>query len=133
MRDTKMNDGFKDTEIGRIPKEWEIVTANSVADYYNGYPFKPSQWKKHGIPIIRIQNLTNSSDIINYFDGLLDTRYQINDGDLLLSWSATLNVYIWQGHNAYLNQHIFKVIPRKNIDKFYLYFSLLNVIYDILK
>jgi len=119
---------FKDTEIGRIPKEWEIIPASKIATYYNGYPFKPSQWEKHGLPIIRIQNLTNSSDIIHYFEGTLDKRYQIDKGDLLLSWSATLNTYIWKGPIAYLNQHIFKVVPNKIVDKYYLYFSLLMVI-----
>jgi len=119
---------FKDTEIGRIPKDWEIISASKIATYYNGYPFKPSQWKNHGLPIIRIQNLTNSSDIIHYFEGTLNKRYQIDKGDLLLSWSATLNVYIWKGPTAYLNQHIFKVVPNKIVDKYYLYFSLLMVI-----
>jgi len=121
-------DEFKDTEIGRIPKDWEIISASKIATYYNGYPFKPSQWKNHGLPIIRIQNLTNSSDIIHYFEGTLNKRYQIDKGDLLLSWSATLNVYIWKGPTAYLNQHIFKVVPNKIVDKYYLYFSLLMVI-----
>ncbi len=119
-----MNDDFKDTEIGKIPKEWEIVNLNNIADYYNGYPFKPTQWKTLGTPIIRIQNLTGSSNVINYFDGLLDSRYKISNGDLLLSWSATLNVYIWHGSDAYLNQHIFKVLPKKLIDKLYLYYVL---------
>ena len=36
---------FKDTEIGEIPKEWEVMVAADVADYINGYPFSPTDWK----------------------------------------------------------------------------------------
>ena len=124
--------GYKETELGEIPEEWEIVDLNNVADYYNGYPFEPTQWETYGTPIIRIQNLTGSSNVINYFNGLLESRYRISNGDLLLSWSATLNVYIWHGGDAYLNQHIFKVLPKKNIDKMYLY-NVLGIVIRKLK
>ena len=33
-------------------------------------------------------------------------------GDFLLSWSATLDTFIWNGPNAILNQHIFNVKPK---------------------
>ncbi len=124
--------GYKETELGEIPEEWEIVELNNVADYYNGYPFEPTQWETYGTPIIRIQNLTGSSNVINYFNGLLESRYHISNGDLLLSWSATLNVFIWRGGDAYLNQHIFKVLPKKNIDKMYLY-NVLGIVISKLK
>ena len=48
---------YKETEIGLIPEDWEVVKLGDVADYINGYAFKPSHWKTEGLPIIRIQNL----------------------------------------------------------------------------
>lgn len=38
-----------------------------VATYLNGYAFKPEQWEKSGLPIIRIQNLNDSTAIYNYY------------------------------------------------------------------
>ena len=43
-----------------LPRGWEFVTVGDVAEYINGMAFKPTDWEKEGLPIIRIQNLTNS-------------------------------------------------------------------------
>jgi len=119
---------FKDTEIGKIPKEWEVMVAADVADYINGYPFSPTDWKMHGIPIIRIQNLNDPNAEFNYFDGKIDDIYKIKNGDLLFSWSASIGIHIWKGGDAVLNQHIFKVVPKANINKLFLYYDLLLAI-----
>ena len=102
--------------------EW--VRLGDLATYINGYAFKPTQWKKKGIPIIRIQNLTNSNSSYNYTDIDLDDRYKVSRGDILISWSATLDVYEWDEDLAYLNQHIFKVdFDKTEINKvFFKYF-----------
>ena len=42
-----------------LPQGWCILTVGEVADYINGRAFKPSEWEKHGLPIIRIQNLND--------------------------------------------------------------------------
>lgn len=47
-----------------------------VATYLNGYAFKPEQWEKSGLPIIRIQNLNDSTAIYNYYTGTLpETKF----------------------------------------------------------
>jgi len=115
---------FKETPIGKIPREWEIVRASEVAEYINGYPFGPEDWKTKGIPIIRIQNLNDPDAEFNYFDGEIDEIYKVRNGDLLFSWSGSIGVYLWNRGDAVLNQHIFKVIPKPNVDKFFLYYAL---------
>lgn len=62
-----------------------------------------------GRPIIRIQNLTGTSEVHNYFQGDVDEHHVVRPGDLLVSWAATLGSYFWHGPEAVLNQHIFKV------------------------
>lgn len=88
--------------------EW--VKLGDVASYINGYSFKPSDWHGTGLPIIRIQNLTNPSAEYNYTNLEVDDKYHVNRGDILISWSATLDVFEWEDEPAYLNQHIFKVV-----------------------
>jgi len=103
--------------------KWEMVRLGDAASYINGYPFKPSDWTTKGLPIIRIQNLTESSNVTNYYDKPYDTRYEVNSGDILISWSASLGVYEWRKEKALLNQHIFKVVFEKlDYDKkFFMY------------
>lgn len=99
-----------------------------VADYINGRAFKPDEWEDVGLPIIRIQNLTGSTDICNRTTKTYEEKYLVVDGDLLFAWSASLGAHIWHGENGWLNQHIFKVIPHKGTDKQYLYYYLLHVV-----
>lgn len=95
-----------------------------VASYVNGYAFKPETWTDHGLPIVRIQNLNKPDAEYNYFAGELPDKFIINDGDLLISWSASLGAYFWNGGKAYLNQHIFKVVfDKSDIDKSYLKYA----------
>lgn len=109
---------MKDSEvewIGEIPEGWDISKVKYIGRYINGYAFKPDQWGQDGLPIIRIQNLSGSSESINYFDGKISDDYLIDDGDILISWSATLDAFIWNYGKGWLNQHIFKAIP--NVQK----------------
>ena len=105
-----------------------ILTLGDVATYINGRAFKPDEWEEEGLPIIRIQNLTNSSAVCNRTTKQFEDKYLVKDGDLLFAWSASLGAHIWHGEDGWLNQHIFKVVPNDNVDKMYLYYYLLQVV-----
>lgn len=87
-----------------------MAKLGDIATYINGYAFKPQDWSDEGIPIIRIQDLTGNSYQANRYNGEYASKYEVNDGDVLISWSASLGVYVWHGEKAVLNQHIFKVV-----------------------
>lgn len=109
----------------------KISTLGNVATYINGRAFKPSEWEDTGIPIIRIQNLTNSAAPYHYSSQGLEEKYKVKKGDLLFAWSASLGAHIWKGDDAWLNQHIFRVIPSEQIEKKYLYYFLLQVVAEL--
>lgn len=89
-----------------------------VATYVNGYAFKPSDYSDSGLPIVRIQNLTGNAYRTNRYEGTLPEKFAIQDGDILISWSASLGVFEWNQGPAWLNQHIFRVVFNKAmIDK----------------
>lgn len=97
------------------------VPLGEVADFINGYAFKPADWSSEGLPIVRIQNLTGSGSELNRTQLAVPEKYLVNRGDLLVSWSASLGVFEWPGPLAIVNQHIFKVVPNlKKIDLNYL-------------
>ena len=109
----------------------DIMTLGQVATYINGRAFKPSEWEGSGLPIIRIQNLTESNKKYNYSTRTFEEKFRIQNDDLLFAWSASLGAFIWKGGEAWLNQHIFKVEPKPFIQKRYLYYFLLYVIADL--
>jgi len=100
------------------------ATLGELAQYVNGRAFKPHEWGERGLPIVRIANLTNPRAPCDYFDGLLDEGHRIATGDIVVSWSATLDAFLWKRGEAALNQHIFKVLPNKSIDRDYLFLVL---------
>ena len=92
------------------------IPLKELATFLNGYAFKPSDWSKEGLPIIRIQNLTGTNKEFNYYNGKYNEKYIIENGDILISWSASLGIFLWENMRGILNQHIFKVIFDKNIE-----------------
>ena len=104
---------------------WKTFALGDLADFINGRAFKPSEWGSTGLPIIRIQNLTSPAAEANFFDGALDQKHRIDTGDLLVSWSASLDAFLWDRGPAALNQHIFKVSENSRVvDRSFLYFAL---------
>lgn len=81
-----------------------------LATFVNGSAFKPEEWSQEGLPIVRIQNLTQGDAPYNYYSGDTSKKVSLNTGDILVSWSATLGVFTWSKGPALLNQHIFKVV-----------------------
>jgi type I restriction enzyme S subunit len=107
-----------------LPDGWRWVRLGEIADFINGRAFKPDEWSNTGLPIIRIQNLTSIGAPFNYFAGVVDQCHLVQDGDLLISWSATLDVFLWLRGPAVLNQHIFKVAEQAQlVRRDYLYFA----------
>lgn len=104
---------------------WISVRIGELATYINGRGFKPTEWSTKGLPIVRIANLNDPKAPYDYFNGDLDDGHRIDDSDILVSWSATLDAFIWERGPAALNQHIFKVVPNEQlVDQDFLFFVL---------
>ena len=102
----------------------EYKKLGDIATYVNGYAFKPEDRGSEGLPIIRIQDLTGNSYDLGFYNGDYPEKIEINDGDVLISWSASLGIYVWNRGKALLNQHIFKVAFDKiDIDKSYFVYA----------
>lgn len=117
-----------------FPATWKTHKLGELAQYINGKAFKPEDWKTSGLPIIRIQNLTDPRKPFNYCDRQVESRYLVNDGDLLISWSATLGSFIWDRGPALLNQHIFKAVPNLDlVDRDFLHYLMLETLDEMAK
>lgn len=113
------------------PQDWREASFASLADYANGRAFKPEDWGESGLPIIRIAQITNPGSETDFYDGVVEPRHLLEDGDLIFSWSATLAVMRWARGPAVLNQHLFKVTPVSGIDRDWLQYRLEASIPDL--
>mgnify|MGYP000388566070 CR=1 FL=1 len=121
----RINPDFTPCDIGhyeQLPQGWTTIKVGDVANYINGRAFKPEEWEQEGLPIIRIQNLNDKNASYNRTTETFESKFLIHSGDLLFAWAASLGTYIWNGNDAWLNQHIFKVEPYLFIEKQYLYY-----------
>ncbi|MHA6509506.1 restriction endonuclease subunit S [Tessaracoccus sp. Y1736] len=109
------------------------VPLGEVAEFVNGVAFKPGDWGETGAPIIRIQNLTSPEKPFNRTSRSVGEKLHVQPGDLLVSWSATLGVFVWPGPEVgLLNQHIFRVLPKDGlVEKDYLGYMLAGALNDM--
>jgi len=106
---------FEDSPLGKIPKGWEIQPLDKIANFLNGLALqKYPPEDENFIPVIKIAEMRkgiteNSGKASPNIDG----QYIIADGEILFSWSGSLEVVIWCDGIGALNQHLFKVTSNK--------------------
>lgn len=115
---------FKDTELGSIPEEWEIVKQGDIASFFNGRAYKLSEWEKTGTPVIRLQNLTGTGSEYYYSNLKLPSSQYVNKGDLLYMWSGSFGPYIWNEPKAIYHYHIWKIECKYKLNKLFMYYVL---------
>lgn len=116
-----------DSELGDIPKGWNVKNLDDIANYVNGLAmqkFKPTD-NQNSLPVVKIKELRNGStdENSNRCTSEIPEKALIVDGDIIFSWSATLLVKMWCGGKAGLNQHLFKVSSDKYPKWFYYYWT----------
>ncbi|MEN8502098.1 restriction endonuclease subunit S [Paraburkholderia sp. SIMBA_050] len=117
---------FGNPKLGPIPEGWQIRSLDEVAHYLNGLALqKYPPGDGPTLPVIKIAQLrkgtTDGSDRCNTE---LPAPYIVQDGDVLFSWSGTLEVELWCGGVGALNQHLFKVTSSEFPKWFYYLWTL---------
>lgn len=102
---------FEESELGEIPAGWQVQSLDDIADFTNGLALQrfPPDGSDH-LPVIKIAEMRRGySDRTTRASASIDPRYIVADGDMLFSWSGTLEVVLWSHGPGALNQHLFKV------------------------
>ena len=113
-----------------IPQGWSHGSLLDIANYTNGLAcqkFRPTDERK--LPVIKIKEMHDGfSSETEYVTADISESVKVYDGDVLFSWSASLEVMLWACGNGGLNQHIFKVTSKNGYPKSFYYYQLLNYI-----
>ena len=114
-------DAFEETELGMVPKGWKVEALDNVAEFLNGLAlqkFPPTG--VDDLPIIKIAQLRKGDTVgADMAASSIKPEYVIQDGDVLFSWSGSLEVEVWCGGIGALNQHLFKVTSTRFNKWFY--------------
>ncbi len=96
---------------------------SEVAEFLNGLAMQKHRPKEgeEFLPVLKIKELkqgkTDSSS--EQCSMNIKKKYIIENGDVIFSWSGSLDVKIWCGGLAGLNQHLFKVTSEEYPKWFY--------------
>lgn len=119
---------FTDSPLGPIPEGWNTLPVIDWASYVNGAAYKDMHFSDdpEALPVIKIAELKYGiSPQTKYTATQLGEQYRIGSGDMLFSWSGSpdtsIDTFLWAGGDGWLNQHIFKVIPREQHERTFLY------------
>ena len=111
------------------PHDWRESSVFDLATWKNGLAFKNINFADVGRPVIKIAELKNgvTSQTARTMEEY-DPSVFVRPGDMLFSWSGnpdtSIDVFRWEGEEGWLNQHIFKVTPDKEISDDFLFFLL---------
>lgn len=91
-----------------------VKSLYDFADFINGTSFKSNEYSNEGLPIVKIVELKNGiTETTQYFNGTKDSKYTVENGDILFSWSGnpetSIDIFVWTHGQAILNQHTFNV------------------------
>ena len=102
---------FEASELGEIPAGWRVSSLDGIADFTNGlalqrFPHDGDEW----LPVIKIAEMRRGyTSRTDKASASIDPRYIVEDGDVLFSWSGSLELVLWAHGPGALNQHLFKV------------------------
>lgn len=114
-------DALEETELGVVPRGWAVHSLDEIANYLNGLAlqkFPPTG--VDDLPVIKIAQLRKGDTVgADKAARNIKPEYIIQNGDVLFSWSGSLEVDIWCGGEGALNQHLFKVTSQRYPKWFY--------------
>ena len=83
-------DSFEDSELGEIPRGWEVGGLADITELQNGYAFKSSDWVENGIPVIKIGSVrpgfVDIENVTFITESLANTKvdFRLYPGDILV-------------------------------------------------
>jgi type I restriction enzyme, S subunit len=113
-----------DSEVGAIPEGWDVKGLDQIARFVNGLALqKYPPMGDRSLPVIKIAQLRSGrADGEDRASANLDPDYIVADGDILFSWSGSLECVLWAGGPGALNQHLFRVTS-SNYPRWLCYFA----------
>ncbi len=124
----KSSDGeMVDSELGMIPKGWEVKELEEFITLINGYAFKSGSYSKEGnYKIITIKNVLDNKFITNSTNKILEIPDNVREnqklkiGDVLISLTGNVGrVCVVTEGECLLNQRVAKIISKIEVNKYY--------------
>ncbi len=125
-----------------IPSNWVWTKFSNLCKLENGYAFKSTDYKKTGVPLIRISNIVDNnvdlSECVCIKDANMADKFLVTNGDLLIAMSGATtgkNGIYKSDKPAYLNQRVgnIKILDERLISTSFRNYYIMDKNQEILK
>ncbi len=117
---------FRQWFVEEADESWEEKGLDEIAEFLNGLACQkfPRKSGENGLPVIKIKEMrTGITDSSDWATEEVPEKYIIENGDMLFSWSGSLDIVLWFGGIGVLNQHLFKVSSEVYPQWFYYFWT----------
>ena len=124
-QDNNIPQGYKQTELGIIPEDWEVVLLGSGLRFQTGYPFQSSYFNGDGMGVRLIRNRDlKSDDSITHYSGAIYNEFIVNNYDILIGMDGDFMPCVWDKGVALLNQRVGRLVVKNDWSPRFLYYAL---------
>ncbi len=120
----KVQREFKQTEIGKIPKEWEVVRLGDAITYRKG--IKPkillNQKEENTLPYLTADVLRMGT--FTQWARETDESVKVNKNDVVLIWDGFYCGDAFIGFEGIVSSTMIKIEAELNLDKYFLFYFL---------
>ena len=116
---------FEGSALGSIPKGWRVQSLDSFMTFLNGVALQkfPAESESEVLPVVKIAQLRAGTTVgANRASTRLKPEHAVRDGDVLFSWSGSLEVEFWCSGRGALDQHLFTVTS-ETVPKWFCYLA----------
>ena len=131
MSDVKIPEGYKQTEVGVIPEDWDSIKVQDVCDFIVPGRNKPQKFDGD-IPWITTPDLIDGRAVFFSRSGLKISKEVaktvgskiVPAGSVIMSCVGELGLVAIAGVNIVINQQLHAFLPSKKIDNYFLMYAL---------
>jgi len=126
MLKLKWETRFKKTEIGEIPKDWEIkILEKIIIEIKKGIKPKKHQNKnKNLLPYLSAEYLRGETKETNYFSE--NSGVPVSGKEVIVLWDGSNAGEIFKGMQGILSSTMAKLTPNKDTNPLFLFYQLKN-------
>ena len=104
---------FVASELGEIPKGWEVKNLDEVVEVKNGYAFKGKDFQEEGIPVLKIKNVKAGKILLQNLAYVSEeiakkaSRAKIEYQDILITMTGNRqggNPDTWGGESSFVSK-----------------------------
>ena len=125
-------DSFEDSELGEIPRGWEVSSIYTAAEVIYGAPFASDKFNSDGIgkPLIRIRDLADESPGV-FTAEEHPKGYLVKPGDIVVGMDGEFRAYLWGGVESWLNQRVCVFKPRTGYSSPFVLHSIVGLLAEV--